>query len=216
MRVTVFDYGSGNLHSLVKALAAPSRSVRIEPDPLQALATDLLVLPGVGAFPAAARRLAPGRDAMRQALWAGLPCIGICLGMQLLFEGSEEGQGSGLGLIAGRVERLHARRVPHIGWSAIEEAGDPALAQAALPLAYYAHSYVCRPAAPGAVTAWSRYQDDRFPAVVRSVRTVGVQFHPEKSSRAGVQFLAALVDGAPRAGVPPVAAVRPGRDGEDG
>ena len=200
MRVTVFDYGSGNLHSLVKALAAPGLAVRIEADPLRALATDLLVLPGVGAFAAAAERLAPGRAAVREALAAGLPCVGICLGMQLLFETSEEGPGAGLGLIAGRVERLRARRVPHIGWSAIEDGGDPALAGAPLSLAYFAHSFVCRPASPEGVTAWSRCQDDRFPAVLRAGRTVGVQFHPEKSSREGVRLLAALVADAARPG----------------
>jgi glutamine amidotransferase len=216
MKVTVFDYGSGNIHSLIKALAAPNLSVGIECDPEAALATDLLVLPGVGAFPAAAARLASGREAMRDALSAGLPCIGICLGMQLLFETSEEGPGAGLGVIAGRVERLEARRVPHIGWSTVEEACDPALAVAPLPLAYFAHGFVCRPASPAVATAWTRYQNDRFPAVVRSGATVGVQFHPEKSSRDGVRLLAALVAEAARAGVPPVAAVTPGRDREDG
>ena len=200
MRVTVFDYGCGNLHSLVKALAAPHLSVGIEPDPRAALATDLLVLPGVGAFPTAAARIAPGAAAMREALAAGLPCIGICLGMQLLFEASEEGPGAGLGVMAGRVERLRARRVPHIGWSTIEPAGDPALAEAPLPLAYFAHGFVCRPATAGVATAWSRHEDDRFPAVVRQGATVGVQFHPEKSSRDGVRFLAALVAEAARAG----------------
>jgi glutamine amidotransferase len=204
MRITVLDYGSGNLHSLVKALAAPSHTVRIEPDPRQALDTDLLVLPGVGAFSSAAECLAGARQAVREALESGLPCIGICLGMQLLLETSEEGEGRGLGLIAGRVERLRAPRVPHIGWSTVEPAGapdaggrapatDPALVQTPLPLAYFAHSFVCRPASVAAVTAWSRHQDDCFPAVVRRARTVGVQFHPEKSSRDGIRFLAGLV-----------------------
>ena len=193
MRVTVFDYGAGNLHSLAKALAGPGIEVRIESDSVLALDTDALVLPGVGAFGAAAERLAPGRKAMRAALDAGLPCIGICLGMQLLFESSEEGEGLGLGLITGRVERIRARRVPHIGWNTIEEANDPLFARSPLGLAYFANGFVCRPVDAFAITAWSRHETDRFAAAVRRGRTVGVQFHPEKSSRAGVRFLQAFV-----------------------
>ena len=107
----------------------------------------MLVLPGVGAFGAAAERLAPGRDAMRAALGAGLPCLGICLGMQLLFDGSDESTPDvpGLGLIGGRVTRLQACRVPQIGWNSLDDTSDPLLEAAPLPYAYYANSYVCRP-----------------------------------------------------------------------
>jgi imidazole glycerol-phosphate synthase subunit HisH len=192
-RVTVFDYGAGNLHSLVKALAAPGVEVRVETDPVAALDTDALVLPGVGAFGAAADRLAPGRRAMAAALEGGLPCLGICLGMQLLFSRSDEGSGLGLGVIPGRVTRLLAPRVPHIGWNAVESATDPLLAVAPLDVAYYAHSYVCRPTDPTTVTAWTEASGDRFPAVVRWRRTLGVQFHPEKSSAPGVRFVQAFV-----------------------
>jgi glutamine amidotransferase len=86
MRVTIFDYGAGNLHSLAKAIEGGGVEVRIEEDPTLAIDTDALVLPGVGAFGAAAGRLAPGRTAMREAIARGLPTLGICLGMQLLFE----------------------------------------------------------------------------------------------------------------------------------
>ena len=112
MIVTLFDYGAGNLHSLAKALEVPGATVRIEPDPRQAIRTDLLVLPGVGAFQAAAARLAPGIGEVRAALRDGLPCVGICLGMQLLFDESDEGEGTGrgLGVVPGRVERLRAQR----------------------------------------------------------------------------------------------------------
>jgi imidazole glycerol-phosphate synthase subunit HisH len=196
--VTVFDYGAGNLHSLVKALAAPEVEVRVETDPVAALDTDALVLPGVGAFGSAAARLAPGRAAMAAALDRGLPCLGICLGMQLLFDASDEGGGVGLGVVPGRVTRLVAPRVPHIGWNAIEPAAasaeDPLLRAAALDIVYYAHSYVCRPVDPTIVTAWTEEGGDRFPAAVRWRRTVGVQFHPEKSSSPGVRFVRAFVD----------------------
>jgi glutamine amidotransferase len=196
MLITLFDYGAGNLHSLAKALETPGATVRVEPDARRAIETDLLVLPGVGAFAAAAERLAPGREAMRAALRDGLPCVGICLGMQLLFDESEEGGGAGLGVIPGRVERLRARRVPQIGWNVLEDARDPLFARAPLHVAYYANSYVCRPASEDVVIAWSTHEDDRFAAAVRAGNCVGVQFHPEKSSAAGVAFLRALVEAA--------------------
>jgi glutamine amidotransferase len=189
--VTVFDYGAGNLHSLVKALAAPRVDVRVETDPVAALETDALVLPGVGAFGLAARRLAPGRAQMAAALDAGLPCLGICLGMQLLFDGSDEGAGAGLGVVPGRVTKLVAQRVPHIGWNALEPgAAEPLFDTAPLDVVYYAHSYICEPSDCSVVTAWT----DRFAAAVRWRRTVGVQFHPEKSSAPGVRFVRAFVD----------------------
>jgi glutamine amidotransferase len=199
VKVTLFDYGAGNLHSLAKALEGKDITVHIETDPVRAVdaQTDVLVLPGVGAFGAAADRLAPGRDAMCAAIKGGLPTIGICLGMQLLFDGSDEGAGAGLGIIPGRVTRLRAVRVPQIGWNEVEPvAGDPLFTAAPLPMVYYANSYVCRPVDAGAVTAWTEHEGDRFPAAVRAGRAVGVQFHPEKSSTLGVRFLRAFLDDA--------------------
>ena len=196
MRVAIFDYGAGNIHSLSKAIAAFPATVVIEPDPVRALETDVLVLPGVGAFGLAAERLAPGRDAMRAALLDGLACIGICLGMQLLFDASDESEPNalGLGVFSGRVTRLHAKRVPQIGWNAVDDADDELLERAPLPYAYYANSYVCRPTDDAVVRAWSTHEADRFPAVVRTSRIVGVQFHPEKSSAPGLRFLHAFLE----------------------
>lgn len=200
MRVTIFDYGAGNLHSLAKALDAEGATIVIETDPVRAIGTDVLVLPGVGAFGAAVDRLAPGRAPMREAILGGLPTIGICLGMQLLFDASDEGGGAGLGIIAGSVTRLDARRVPQIGWNDVEwEEGDP-LGEASLRVAYYANSYVCRPTDAGVVVAWSTHEDDRYPAVVRAGSAVGVQFHPEKSSTNGVQLLHAFLRDSTRSG----------------
>ena len=194
MRVTIFDYGAGNLHSLAKAIGNAGVDVRLETDPAAAVDTDALVLPGVGAFGAAAARLAPGRDAMRAALIGGLPCLGICLGMQLLFDRSEEGAGEGLGVMRGIVTRLEASRVPHIGWNTLEAPDDPIFTRAPLPIAYFANSYVCRPSSGAVVTAWTTHETDRFPAAVRRGRTVGMQFHPEKSSGAGVRLIHAFLD----------------------
>jgi imidazole glycerol-phosphate synthase subunit HisH len=198
-RVTVFDYGAGNLHSLVKALDTPGVRIDVETNPVAAVSdTQLLVLPGVGAFAAAAARLAPGREAMRDAMRAGLPAVGICLGMQLLFDESEEGPGAGLGLIPGRVTRLRAAHVPQIGWNALDDARDPLFTAAPLATAYYANSFVCRPESNEPVVAWSEHEGDRFPAAVRAGNTVGVQFHPEKSSAAGVSWLREAVKAALR------------------
>lgn len=201
MRVTIFDYGAGNLHSLAKALESDGAIVAVESDVLLSLDTDVLVLPGVGAFGAAVERLAPGRDAMRSAILGGLPTIGICLGMQLLFDASDEGGGAGLGIIPGRVTRLEAKRVPQIGWNEVIPRNDePLFAAAPLPIAYFANSFVCRPADERAVIAWTTHEGDRFPAAVRAGRTVGVQFHPEKSSADGVRFLHAFLQDAQRTG----------------
>ena len=198
MRVTIFDYGAGNLHSLAKAIERGAVEVRIETDPERAVETDALVLPGVGAFGAAADRLASGRDAMRNAIESGLPTLGICLGMQLLFDASDEGEGAGLGVIPGHVSRLRAERVPQIGWNTVDDARDPLFEAAPLPIAYYANSFVCRPEEPSSVIAWSEHESDRFPAAVRAGTAVGVQFHPEKSSTGGVRLLHAFLDEARR------------------
>lgn len=189
MRVTIFDYGAGNLHSLAKAVALAGTDPAIETDPERAVDTDVLLLPGVGAFAAAAERLAPGRSVMREALRNGLPCLGICLGMQLLFDESDEGPGLGLGVVPGRVTRLRSERIPQIGWNSLEATADPLFGAAMLQTAYYANSFVCRPRDESSVIAWSTHEEDRFPAAVRAGNTVGVQFHPEKSSRDGLRFL---------------------------
>jgi glutamine amidotransferase len=191
--VTLFDYGAGNLHSLGKAFAGAGHEVRVEPNPRRALETDLLVLPGVGAFGPAATCLAPAREAMRAAIVGGLPTIGICLGMQLMFDASDEGEGTGLGVFTGRVTRLSAARLPQIGWNSIDEATDPAFATSGLTTAYYANSFACRPTDTSVVTAWSQHEEDRFPAAVRTARCVGLQFHPEKSSAPGLRLLDTLV-----------------------
>ncbi len=196
LTIVVFDYGAGNLHSLVKAFEAGGATVRIDTDPAEAVRRcDALVLPGVGAFAPAAVQLAPGREVMREALLNGLPTLGICLGMQLLFERSDEGPGEGLGIVPGVVSRIHAQRLPQIGWNALTEVTEPLLEDAALHMAYFANSFVCRPTPESldAVTAWSEHEGDRFPASVRRGQVIGTQFHPEKSSTPGVRFIRAFL-----------------------
>jgi len=192
VKLSIFDYGAGNLHSLIKTLERPGIQVQVETNPEHAVQADALVLPGVGAFPAATAALGDeGRETMRDAIRAGLPTLGICLGMQVLFDDSEEGGGAGLGIVAGRVDLLQAERIPQIGWNSLEigPARDSLLDASELRTAYFANSFVCRPVDPSVVVAWSTHEHDRFPAMVRAGACTGVQFHPEKSSTAGVSFV---------------------------
>jgi len=189
MKVALLDYGVGNLHSLVKALEMGGADVSIEADAGRALRAEALVLPGVGAFGAAAERVGPAAESIRVALEDGLPCLGICLGMQLLFESSEEGGGRGIGTFNGTVRRFTARRVPHMGWNQVETSHDPLFEGSENLTAYYAHSFMATPSASADVIAWTEYEGTRFPAAVRRNRTWGVQFHPEKSDVAGVRIV---------------------------
>lgn len=199
MNVAIYDYGTGNLHSLVKAFEDAGAHVHVEAEPEAALELDALVLPGVGNFGAAASRLAPFAPSLRAALASGHPCLGICLGMQLLFETSEEGEGSGLAALRGRVRKLNARRVPHMGWNDVIAAQpDPLLPVGQPLLGYYANSFIAEPADAEAVIAWTEYDKERFPAVVRRDRTWGVQFHPEKSAEPGLQLIRNFLQAAER------------------
>lgn len=189
MIVGLMDYGVGNLHSLAKALEQGGAEVRIESNARVALATDALVLPGVGAFGPASAALTSAAPEIRDALRDGFPCLGICLGMQLLFESSEESPGEGLGVFGGGVRRLAARRVPHMGWNAVTAAADPVFAGVSHMLAYYANSYVAAPLDPVEIIAMTEYEGHAFPAAVRRGRTWGVQFHPEKSAAAGLAVI---------------------------
>ncbi len=193
MRVAILDYGAGNLHSLAKALAKLDLEVDVVTDPHLGLTADLLLLPGVGAFSSAAARIARARTSLHDALLDGLPCLAICLGMQLLFDGSEEGGGAGIGLIAGRVQRVQSPIVPHMGWNTLNDVTDHLVQSSGLTTGYYAHSFVCRPSATDVVTAWTTAGGNPFPAVVRSSNTIGVQFHPEKSSAPGLRFIGQVV-----------------------
>jgi glutamine amidotransferase len=198
MRIALVDYGAGNLRSAARALARAGGDpvVVTQPDGLRGAGA--IVVPGVGAFAPAMRRLAAAGlvGPLRIAAGAGVPLIGICLGMQLLFERSDEGDPEpGLGLLQGSVRRLPPGvKVPHMGWNTLERT-SPAPLLEGLPLrphAYFVHSYIVAPDDPSVVVAETEY-GVRFPAVVQQGRIWGLQFHPEKSSRVGARILQNLL-----------------------
>lgn len=197
MRIALIDYGAGNLRSAARALAEAGTIPEITVGPEGLRRADAIVVPGVGAFrPAMARLNAAGLvDPIRDAARRGTPLVGICLGMQLLLEESDEGGATpGFGLIAGVVRRLpEGVKVPHMGWNVLEGAADALLrGLPERPYVYFVHSYVTRPADSRVVVAEATY-GVRFPAIVRQGAIWGLQFHPEKSSRVGAQVLRNLV-----------------------
>ena len=195
MNGLLVDYGVGNLHSVRRAFEQAGAPLRVTRKPTAANLgrAPFLVLPGVGAFGAGARGIAPARTALRGVLEEGKPALGICLGMQLLFERSEESPGRGLGFVPGEVERLQHAKLPQVGWNEVEprkRAQDDPLFDGLGERfhAYYVNSYAPRPKEGATVLARSRY-GPRFTAVVRRLNTYGVQFHPEKSSVAGLRLV---------------------------
>jgi imidazole glycerol-phosphate synthase subunit HisH len=194
MNIALIDYGTGNLHSLVKALESHGAQVSIQADLHGATSADGIVLPGVGAFGAASAQLAPSADSLKQAIAAGTPCLGICLGMQLLFERSEEGLGSGLGVLGGDVRKMYARRLPHMGWNDVVMMDDPLFAGLDSLQVYYANSYIAQPADESDIIGWTEYGGTRFPAAVRRENVWGVQFHPEKSGAQGLRVVSNFLE----------------------
>jgi glutamine amidotransferase len=194
--IAVIDYGMGNRRSVEKAVEHVGARTSITRDHDELRSADGLVLPGVGAFPLAMRNLRElGLDELiADRVAAGVPLLGICLGMQLLFESSEELEPTaGLGLIPGAVTRLQTggRRVPHIGWNEVRFERRSTLA-ARLPPAgcafYHVHSLAPRPSEPDDIVGTTEY-GERFATMVERDNVAGVQFHPEKSSGDGLELL---------------------------
>ena len=200
MRVAILNYGMGNLTSASMAFEHVGASVEVTSDHDAVRAAHAVVLPGVGAFPKAmeaVRRL--GLDELvRERVEAGVPVLGICLGLQLLFESSSElGGADGIGLVAGTVEPLEAAglKVPQIGWNEVTWRSGSALAaglgeRAAM---YHVHSYAVRPADPEMVAGTATYGSE-FVSAIEDGNVFGVQFHPEKSSRDGLELLRNFVN----------------------
>lgn len=200
MNVTVLDYGAGNLRSVVKAFEHGGATVRLTGNPAEARRADRLVLPGQGHFGQCMTRLEQSglADAVRETVAAGRPFFGICVGMELLFQRSEEAPGvPGLGLLPGSVDRLRTElHLPHMGWNAVHFAphasGDAVLGDLAGPEAryfYHAHSYAVQNAQEPDVLGWCEY-GVRFASIVGRDNVWGIQFHPEKSQEDGLRLLA--------------------------
>jgi glutamine amidotransferase len=194
--LVLVDYGAGNLRSLRAAFARLGAAARVSDDPAEVLAARRIVLPGVGAAAPAMERLrARGlAEALLGAVFAGAHLLGVCLGMQLLFERSAEGDTPCLGLLRGGVRRLDwAARTPHMGWNDVLPRADHALSAALPAVCYFAHSYVATPASADAVVGVSELDGREFASLVCSGRVVGAQFHPEKSGASGRAFLDAYL-----------------------
>ena len=193
-RIGVIDHGAGNLVSIAQGLEAAGATVAIVDDPGGMRGLDGVVLPGVGSAAAAFKRLdtaglvTPLRE-------PGVPLLGVCVGLQLLFDGSDEDHAPGLGIIPGHVRRLEgAPRLPHIGWNDLSIRRRDPLLQAIAPEEpfYFVHSYAPVPDDPTHIVATST-NGQAFVAVVRLGPVAGVQFHPERSGPAGLAMLANFV-----------------------
>jgi len=188
--IAIADYGMGNRRSVEKALAHVGAASVITSDVRDA---DAIILPGVGAFPEAMRHLEQsglGEQLVERA-GAGVPILGICLGMQLLFESSSEHEGArGLGILPGVVTALESPRLPHIGWNLVSFSRPSALTEGLGDAAafYHVHSFACRPADDSDVVGTGEY-GERFVSVVERDNVMAAQFHPEKSSTDGLQML---------------------------
>lgn len=192
MRVGIMDYGVGNLHSISKGFERAGASVEVVSDASALERAECIVFPGVGAFGAAMGRLRQSAPALLDAMSSGTPVLGICLGMQILFERSEESEGDGIGAFKGAVERLRSARVPHMGWNEVSHDEDPLFD--GIPQNsrfYFANSYVCRPLEKVGIA--ETHYGDTFVSAVRKGRLCGVQFHPEKSGAVGLRLLGNFV-----------------------
>jgi len=204
--VTIIDYGVGNLLSVQRGLEHCGAKVFLTADPQKILSANRVVLPGVGAFASAMDTLKEMGlvEILKELAQRKTPLLGICLGMQLLLDGSDEfGLTSGLGLIPGRVEEIPDRtlsgekqKIPHIGWSAIKPSNEKTewehyLLQDNEPgeAAYFVHSFMAVPASPEYLIADCVYGGHKIAAIISRDNIVGCQFHPEKSGEVGLKLL---------------------------
>ena len=196
--IQVLDYGSGNLFSIENALRGASDSINVKVSSrFESGKVDALVLPGVGSFSSAQEILSENKAEILEEVGSNkLPLLGICLGMQLLFEKSKEGPGEGLSIFKGGVERFTkpkngTLKIPHMGWNTVEVGSKSKFCSGLAPTewAYFVHSYFPLPKDKAIVRAWTSYGRRRFASIVEQGNVFGTQFHPEKSQAFGRKLI---------------------------
>jgi glutamine amidotransferase len=190
--VAVVNYGVGNLRSIRKGLEKSGAAVDITHSPKKLYSSDAIVLPGVGAFAPAVRNMAPIADVVAEAMKDGKPILGVCLGLQLLFTRSSEGESiKGLDLISGEVVKLPENvKTPQMGWNTLKIVQSHPLLEEVKDnsYVYFVHSYYPQPSDPQVIIATTEY-GVRFPSMVAKNNLFATQFHPEKSSKTGLTIL---------------------------
>jgi imidazole glycerol-phosphate synthase subunit HisH len=193
--IAIIDYGMGNLYSIKNAFEKTGADVRIVTDSKSFKEADGIVIPGVGAFDSAMKKIAPLKEDLLEIVKSGTPFMGICLGMQVLFERSEEGKAPGLGLLSGSVVKLPKTVLsPQIGWNELKIKRPISLLDGVSDgdFFYFVHSYYCAPKDKPVITATVEYGTD-VTAIVAEDNIFGLQFHPEKSGPKGLAILSNFV-----------------------
>jgi glutamine amidotransferase len=201
MAIAVIDYDMGNLHSACKGLEKAGATPIITDSPRELERAEAIVLPGVGAFDPAVQHLRSRHleAPIKAAIASGKPFLGICLGLQVLFDASEEGVEPGLGIIPGIVKRFRSEpgvTIPHMGWNQLQLTQPDCVLWQQLPLdswVYFVHSYYVEPSRPAINAATITHGSQTVTAAIANENLMAVQFHPEKSSTAGLQILANFV-----------------------
>ncbi|MBW4670670.1 MAG: imidazole glycerol phosphate synthase subunit HisH [Cyanomargarita calcarea GSE-NOS-MK-12-04C] len=199
--IAVVDYGMGNLHSVCKGLEKAGAFPKITNSPKDLVAADAIVLPGVGAFDPAVQHLRSRgfEEPIKEAIESGKPFLGICLGLQMLFDASEEGRQPGLGIIKGKVRRFRPEpgiTIPHMGWNQLEFTQPKSNLWEHLPSnpwVYFVHSYYVDPIDSQVRAASVTHGNQTVTAAIAIDNLLAVQFHPEKSSNIGLQILSNFV-----------------------
>lgn len=197
MKIAIIDYGMGNLFSVEQAVLRLGCDVVVSSKPEELLAADALILPGVGAFADSIKCLEESelKAVVEQAIALEKPLLGICLGMQLLFESSEEnGQHKGLGIFKGHIKRFddEQARVPHMGWNDLNFVNVPEWLkpqELTDSYVYFVHSYFASELDEQQLVAYADYAGERVPGIVKKGNVTGMQFHPEKSGNCGMALL---------------------------